>query len=75
MYVIVFQTGGKTYYLKNHALAALGYLIDEQPTETVLFENEADAQKVCRLLNNGMVREEREIRHEGKRKSSNDSVL
>lgn len=64
MFVIAFEVSGKTYYLKNHALAALGYLIDE-PTETVLFENEADAQKVCRLLNNAKVREERKAKHEG----------
>lgn len=65
MFVIAFEIGDKTYYLKNHALAALGCLIDEpNKTEVVVFEDKAEAQEVCRLFKNAKIKEER-IDYEG----------
>lgn len=60
MFVIAFEIGGKTYYLKNHALAALGCSVEvDDPTNSneVIFESREAAQKVCDLFKNAKVRE------------------
>lgn len=63
MFVIAFEIGGKTYYLKNHALAALGCSIegnDSTNSNVVIFENREAAQKVCDLFKNAKVRERKD---------------
>ena len=63
MFVIAFEIGGKTYYLKNHALAALGCSIegsDSTHSNVVIFEDREAAQKVCDLFKNAKVRERKD---------------
>ena len=59
MFVIAFEIGGKTYYLKNHAFAALGCMIDE-PTKEVIFDDREAAQKVCDFFKDAKVIERKD---------------